>query len=516
MPLRHPGVERVFEDGKIHNLQIAASRLDGIVLQPDATFSFWAAVGPPWRSRGFAIGREIRLGCVVPSVGGGLCQMSGLLFLAASRLGFKIVEAHRHSRQLSDVPLAAELDATVFWNYVDLRFVAPAELRLSVNLDATHLRVALDAKQPRAAASRRSLPTVSQAKVASDCLSCGESACQGHRATQASLRSALPLVLLDEPDAAVSALAHTRFPDGWRAYVPLDGDRRGVDRYRFNLPATAKVRELRLALVHAAIVDRLARLGGSSVAERSVARSRQLAAWYARALRGTSSPLVVSQRLLPHLWLAGALQGLRFIVWLKHLPLDRMNRELDAAARLHQDAPSLREYRAPAEIVLAEREAIAAAAELHTAHPWLARLEPKAAFHESASPAAAPVAPLRSRRVLFPGPTAAREGALEVRAVARRLDLEVLVVGPQLEGARFWEGVATTRVEPAHIPWSEVAAVVHPTIFEARPQLHQRARSHGIPVIATAGAGLPPGAYRQVAFGDALGLEQELRAVLAT
>jgi hypothetical protein len=94
--------------------------------------------------------------------------------------------------------------------------------------------------------------------------------------------------------------------------------------------------------------------------------------------------------------------------------------------------------------------------------------------------------------------------------------LEVLVVGRQLEGARFWEGIRMTRIEPARISWSDVAAVVHPTIFEARPELHLRARSHGIPVIATAGAGLPPGAYRHVAYGDALGLEAELREVLAT
>jgi len=75
--------ERVFEEGKIANLRRACARIDGALLAPGHTFSFWKQIGPPWKSRGYAIGRELRQGCVVPAVGGGLCQLSGALFEAA-------------------------------------------------------------------------------------------------------------------------------------------------------------------------------------------------------------------------------------------------------------------------------------------------------------------------------------------------------------------------------------------------------------------------------------------------
>ena len=40
----------------------------------------------------------------------------------------------------------------------------------------------------------------------------------------------------------------------------------------------------------------------------------------------------------------------------------------------------------------------------------------------------------------FVGPTIARKGAYEVRDAARALDLEVVLLGSELEGAEFWSG----------------------------------------------------------------------------
>lgn len=68
--------EFVLQAGKTQNLRVAAARLHGLLIPRGASFSFWRHVGRPTRARGFVRGRELREGCIIPSVGGGLCQLS--------------------------------------------------------------------------------------------------------------------------------------------------------------------------------------------------------------------------------------------------------------------------------------------------------------------------------------------------------------------------------------------------------------------------------------------------------
>jgi hypothetical protein len=98
-------------------------------------------------------------------------------------------------------------------------------------------------------------------------------------------------------------------------------------------------------------------------------------------------------------------------------------------------------------------------------------------------------------RIAFPGPTVARKGAYPLREAARELDLEVLLLGSELEGEGFWSGVRTVRRpsgEPPHAWLATVAAVVQPALFEERPRHLLAALAAGVPVIATAGCGLKP------------------------
>src|SRR4051794_1146991 len=89
--------ERKLMLGKVHNLRLAARALDGIVVPAGTVFSFWKQVGRATVSRGFAVGRELREGCLIPTIGGGLCQISGALYVAALEAGLEIVERHAHS-----------------------------------------------------------------------------------------------------------------------------------------------------------------------------------------------------------------------------------------------------------------------------------------------------------------------------------------------------------------------------------------------------------------------------------
>ncbi len=139
-----------FLEGKLANIALSAARLDGVVVAPGEMLSFWALVGRPSAASGFAIGRSIRGGEVGGEIGGGLCQVSGIVYEAGLRAGLAVAERHPHSRDLYTeaerfTPLG--LDATVVWPYKDLRLVnmlpvpvqfrfAVRELRLSASVHA--------------------------------------------------------------------------------------------------------------------------------------------------------------------------------------------------------------------------------------------------------------------------------------------------------------------------------------------------------------------------------------------
>ncbi|UUZ55703.1 VanW family protein [Massilia sp. H-1] len=106
-----------------------------------ATFSFWRQVGRATTLRGYVPGRELREGCIVPAIGGGICQLSNALYQAAADAGLEIVERHAHSQVIPGSAAAIGRDATVFWNYVDLRFRSDQPCRIEVALERTQLVV---------------------------------------------------------------------------------------------------------------------------------------------------------------------------------------------------------------------------------------------------------------------------------------------------------------------------------------------------------------------------------------
>ncbi|MHB8877555.1 MAG: VanW family protein, partial [Myxococcaceae bacterium] len=137
---RRPGqVDPSLQAGKVKNVTRAAGLIDGLLVRPHQVFSYHRRVGRPSRLRGFVDGLELRDGKLSSGVGGGCCQISNSLYLLALRSGMRIVERHRHGLDLfpdHDRRVPFGCGATVFYNYLDLRFEnpldAPVLLRLRV------------------------------------------------------------------------------------------------------------------------------------------------------------------------------------------------------------------------------------------------------------------------------------------------------------------------------------------------------------------------------------------------
>ena len=96
------------------NIWIPSSIINGYVLNPGRTFSFWQAIGPVTRERGYRDGGAIIDGHTEPTgaLAGGMCSCSTTLFNAAVRAGLKMGKRTNHYYYIDRYPLG--LDATVF------------------------------------------------------------------------------------------------------------------------------------------------------------------------------------------------------------------------------------------------------------------------------------------------------------------------------------------------------------------------------------------------------------------
>ncbi len=94
------GEDLELQHNKITNLRLAVDRLDGIVLAPGETFSYWKLIGKPSRRKGYLEGMVLFLGQIGSDVGGGLCQLSNLIFWMTLHTPLTVVERYRHSHDV--------------------------------------------------------------------------------------------------------------------------------------------------------------------------------------------------------------------------------------------------------------------------------------------------------------------------------------------------------------------------------------------------------------------------------
>jgi vancomycin resistance protein YoaR len=101
-------------NGNGANIRIPTATINGYVVGPGETFSFWKAVGPVTKELGYQTGGAIIDGHTEPqgALGGGICSCSTTLFNAALRAGFAMGHRLNHFYYISRYPLG--LDATVF------------------------------------------------------------------------------------------------------------------------------------------------------------------------------------------------------------------------------------------------------------------------------------------------------------------------------------------------------------------------------------------------------------------
>ena len=128
---------------RIHNIQLASSTLNGLLIAPGETFSFNNALGDVSKFTGYQEAYVIREGKTVLGDGGGVCQVSTTFFRAALNAGLPITERQAHAYRVGyyeqDSPPG--LDATVYGPSPDLKIKndTPAHILIQAKADTKNL-----------------------------------------------------------------------------------------------------------------------------------------------------------------------------------------------------------------------------------------------------------------------------------------------------------------------------------------------------------------------------------------
>ncbi|MEG0488489.1 MAG: VanW family protein, partial [Acinetobacter sp.] len=124
-------------DNKTHNIDLTIQALHGLVIEPNQIFSFWHFVPAPTQRNGYKIGRNLVQGKIIEDIGGGICQISCLLYINALKTGLRIIERHAHSVDIYQeherfTPLGS--DATVVYGYKDLQFQNTLDFPIQIKI----------------------------------------------------------------------------------------------------------------------------------------------------------------------------------------------------------------------------------------------------------------------------------------------------------------------------------------------------------------------------------------------
>lgn len=141
---RNTGFDMVYQENKVFNLKLAAAQLHTLLIKPGETFSFWKAIRHADRQTPYKDGLTVTDGTLTTVYGGGMCQMSNLLFWMFLHTPLTILERRGHDvkefpEPPSDAPMG--VDATVSLGWIDLKVKNETEytFQLCISFDEANI-----------------------------------------------------------------------------------------------------------------------------------------------------------------------------------------------------------------------------------------------------------------------------------------------------------------------------------------------------------------------------------------
>jgi hypothetical protein len=499
--------------GKIENLRIASKKLNGLEVNANEVFSFWRHIGNPNFGKSYVVGREIREGCIVPTIAGGLCQLSNALYDAAINANFDIVERHKHTKVIKGSLAEKDRDATVKWNYIDLRFKSCFDFKIEVELTADKLIVRFKSKQKNVKSTDDSFDLRNSNKL-NDCYSCGNNACFKHpNRTSIKQEIATTTFILDEKWPEFDTYVQSIAASTDQFIVPLKKSRLiRTTRYSWSAMKFRKVKSTSFQGIYRAIKLRYAPKNKNNVFELMLQLDKKIACAAIRHIPVDSTHVIISQNLLPFIYETGALGGRTFDVLMTRLPFEKLHERLDFAYSKYPESSTLNDFRASNGLIELENKALTKARKIITPHSEIAGIFKNKV--DKLNWQIQPVEPINRKRnkILFPASAVGRKGAYEIKKLANELSLELVISGRKIENDNFWEDL---KIEKFNGDFDEIGLVVYPTYIENQPRQILKAISNGIPVITTTACGIDSSENIKVLdLNDFEGIRDEIKKYL--
>lgn len=130
------GVDIRLQENKVTNIEIACKKINGIVVEPGETFSFWQIVGNTTAKLGYKEGMAIGINnTIIAMVGGGICQMGNMIHWLILNSPLKVTELHHHSDALFPderrrVPFGT--GTSISYNNLDYRFYNDTDQKVQI------------------------------------------------------------------------------------------------------------------------------------------------------------------------------------------------------------------------------------------------------------------------------------------------------------------------------------------------------------------------------------------------
>lgn len=129
------GVDIQLQENKVTNIRIACTKVNGIIINPGETFSYWRTIGKATEKKGYKKGLVVMNEGIGSGYGGGLCQMANMIHWLVLNSPLEVTELHHHSDALFPderrrVPFGT--GTSVYYNNVDYRFKNTTDQKVQI------------------------------------------------------------------------------------------------------------------------------------------------------------------------------------------------------------------------------------------------------------------------------------------------------------------------------------------------------------------------------------------------
>lgn len=121
---RNSGFDIAYQYNKAYNLEVASKPVNRVLIRPGETFSFWRLLKKADAQTPYKEALALKEGEMSTAEGGGLCQLSNLLFWMFLHTPLTILERHSHSTEFfaaSVCQMPEGADASVAEGWKDLK-----------------------------------------------------------------------------------------------------------------------------------------------------------------------------------------------------------------------------------------------------------------------------------------------------------------------------------------------------------------------------------------------------------